>query len=88
VAQPLARQGEAMASGIDAAAASLEQAFARLEAAVAHVSADHHSLKETQEKLNLLLRAAEEKSAQLRQVTGTVIQRLTHTIDKLEKSEE
>jgi multidrug resistance efflux pump len=88
VAQPLVKSDPAQTSGIDAAAMRLQQALERLEAAVVSASAEHHSLKAGHEKLNLLLREAEEKSTQLRQVTGTVIKRLNHTIDKLEKMEE
>jgi exonuclease VII small subunit len=88
MAQPLARQEPNVNNGIEAAAQNLEKAFARLEAAVAHVSTRQNSLKEAQEKLNHLLQEANEKSAQLKQVTGTVIKRLNHTIEKLESAEE
>ena len=87
MAQPLAKPDLGPVSSLDAAASRVEEAFLRLEVAVKRAREGQHSLKADHEKLNLLLRKAEEETARLRQVAGAVSERIDRTIATLEKTE-
>lgn len=88
MAQALATLDDTMESGIDAAVARLEQAFLRIESAVGNVRRDFRSLTLDNEKLNRLLREADDKMLRLKDVTGEVSRRLDRTIGALEALEQ